>query len=59
MELIKAEVRRIEKVLPQEAAAVNVMKHILKLIRDEYITGFKVRLIIFVIINLNLIFVLE
>ncbi|KAF5286910.1 hypothetical protein FQA39_LY00443 [Lamprigera yunnana] len=41
MVLIKARIYRIISALPQESTAVNVMRHILKIIREEYISGFK------------------
>ncbi|KAK5649964.1 hypothetical protein RI129_000993 [Pyrocoelia pectoralis] len=41
MSLIKLRIARFISALPQEATPVNIMRHILKIIRDEYDTGFK------------------
>lgn len=42
MELIKTDIKRIEKALPHHMVAVNVMRHFLKVIREEYDNGMKV-----------------
>ncbi|KAF5297475.1 hypothetical protein FQR65_LT10011 [Abscondita terminalis] len=39
--LIKARINRIMSALPQESTAVNIMRHVLKMIREVYDTGFK------------------
>lgn len=36
MNLVKKRIRFLSKSLPQEATATNVMRHILKVIREEY-----------------------
>uniref|UniRef100_A0A1Y1MZV8 Translation initiation factor eIF2B subunit beta n=2 Tax=Photinus pyralis TaxID=7054 RepID=A0A1Y1MZV8_PHOPY len=41
MTLIKLRITRFANALPQEATSVNIMRHILKIIRDEYDSGFK------------------
>ncbi|KAK4881749.1 hypothetical protein RN001_005068 [Aquatica leii] len=41
MVLIKARINRIMSALPQESTPVNIMRHILKIIRELYDTGFK------------------
>lgn len=42
MNLIKLRLKKIVHLLPQEATTNNIMRHILKIIRDEYDAGFKV-----------------
>ncbi|KRT81186.1 hypothetical protein AMK59_5043 [Oryctes borbonicus] len=41
MNLIKLRLKKIVDILPQEATANNIMRHILKIVRDEYDAGFK------------------
>ncbi|KAK9737179.1 Initiation factor 2 subunit family [Popillia japonica] len=41
MNLIKLRLKKIVHLLPQEATTNNIMRHILKIIRDEYDAGFK------------------
>lgn len=46
MNLIKLRLKKIVEILPQEATTNNIMRHILKIIREEYDAGFKVRVIV-------------
>lgn len=46
MELIKTAIKKIEKALPLQIVAVNVMRHFLKIIREEYDNGLKVLLLL-------------
>lgn len=43
MESLRAEGRKISSALPQEAVPTNVMRHILKLIREEYVAKVTVK----------------
>lgn len=42
MDLIKIRIKRIKEALPQEVTVTNIMRHILKVIREEYEAGSKV-----------------
>lgn len=42
MDMIKIRIQKLMDSLPQEATPVNIMRHILKLIREEYDSGFEV-----------------
>lgn len=42
MTLVKIRMKYITENLPQEATAVNIMRHILKIIREEYEAASKV-----------------
>lgn len=42
MDLIKLRIEKLMNALPQEATSVNIMRHILKIIREEYDAGFQV-----------------
>lgn len=43
MELLRAEGRKISSALPQESVPTNVIRHILKQIREEYVAKVTVR----------------
>lgn len=42
MDLIKQRIKRVMAALPQESTSINIMRHILKVVREEYETGSKV-----------------
>ncbi|XP_044762223.1 translation initiation factor eIF-2B subunit beta [Coccinella septempunctata] len=41
MELIRTNIKLVEKTLPHQIVAINVMRHFLKIIREEYDSGLK------------------
>lgn len=44
MQMIKLRLKKVMKDLPHESTAVNVMRHVLKVVREEYETVSKVQL---------------
>lgn len=42
MDLIKQRIKWVMAALPQESTSTNIMRHILKVVREEYETGSKV-----------------
>lgn len=42
MQLLDKEGRKLMNALPQEAVPPNIIRHVLKIIREEYIAKFKV-----------------
>lgn len=42
MHMIKQRIKHVMVALPQESTATNIMRHILKVVREEYEAGSKV-----------------
>lgn len=42
MNLIKQRIKWVMAALPQESTSTNIMRHVLKVVREEYETGSKV-----------------
>lgn len=44
MSLIKDQMKEIMSILPQETISINILRHVLKAVREEHDSKFEVRL---------------